>query len=379
MVTELAQALGNYQCEIDLVSTNANDGQKLAVPLNIWLKQENYRIQCFSCWHRQDLIFSLSLIIWLLKNLGNYDIIHTHSIFSPLISLVHGIGYFHGKPYIMTPHGMLESWALSYKAQKKRIYYSLIEKPALQKAKAIHALVNAEAKNIQSLNINSPTVIIPNGIHRHGFEKLPSSDLFCQEYPELINKTLIVFLGRIDPKKGLDLLAPAFAKIHQQFPTTHLIIAGPDSIGFLSKAQSFFTESGCLNAVTFTGMLTGSLKLSALAAASLYVAPSYSEGFSMSVLEGMASGLPCIITTGCNFPEAATARVAHVVDIDAHSIANAAISCLQNPEQAKIMGDRARQFIFQNYTWDIAAKKLVAVYQQIIEEQKINLLPQATQ
>ena len=70
-------------------------------------------------------------------------------------------------------------------------------------------------------------------------------------------------------------------------------------------------------------MLTGSFKYAALAAAKIYVAPSYSEGFSMSVLEGMASGLPCVITTGCNFPEAAKANAAYVVDIDADAIANA--------------------------------------------------------
>lgn len=90
----------------------------------------------------------------------------------------------------------------------------------------------------------------------------------------------------------------------------------PDNIGFSKTAENYFTEAGCLDAVTFTGMLTGSLKHAALAAASLYVAPSYSEGFSLSVLEGMAAKLPCIITTGCNFPEAAAAQAALVVDIN---------------------------------------------------------------
>ena len=86
----------------------------------------------------------------------------------------------------------------------------------------------------------------------------------------------------------------------------------------------------------------------------------------MSVLEGMASGLPCIITTGCNFPEAAEAKVAHVVDINAESIAKALINCLQKPQQAQQMGIAARRFIFNNYTWNIAAQKLVKVYQDIL-------------
>jgi len=112
-------------------------------------------------------------------------------------------------------------------------------------------------------------------------------------------------------------------------------------------------------------MLAGSLKYAALAAASVYVAPSYSEGFSMSVLEGMAAGLPCVITTGCNFPEAAMAQAAHVVKIDADEITRALIQCLSHPQQAKEMGDRARQLIFEHYTWERIAAKMIEVYTAI--------------
>ncbi|NEQ84896.1 MAG: glycosyltransferase, partial [Moorea sp. SIO2I5] len=142
----------------------------------------------------------------------------------------------------------------------------------------------------------------------------------------------------------------------------------PDNIGFLPTAKDYFANAGCLDAVTFTGMLTGSLKYAALAAASIYVAPSYSEGFSMSVLEGMASGLPCVITTGCNFPEAAKADAAYVVDIDAEAIANALTQCLQFPQQAKEMGIRARQLIFEQYTWKRIAANLIDIYQAILHQ-----------
>jgi glycosyltransferase involved in cell wall biosynthesis len=76
--------------------------------------------------------------------------------------------------------------------------------------------------------------------------------------------------------------------------------------------------------------------------------------------------LPCVITIACNFPEAAAAKAAHVVNIDANDIANALMYCLSNPQEAKAMGDRAREFIFQNYTWDRAAQKLIEVYQAVI-------------
>ena len=199
---------------------------------------------------------------------------------------------------------MLEPWALEHKKIKKYYYYRCLEKPALNRAYAIHLTATPEAEHIAPLKLRPPQVVIPNGVHLKDFDILPDAELFFREFSDLRGKRLVLFLGRIDPKKGLDLLAPAFERVRRQFNNLHLVIAGPDNISFLSTAQSFFSKEGCLEAVTFTGMLTGSLKYAALAAASVYIAPSYSEGFSMSVLEGMASGLPCVLTTGCNFPEA---------------------------------------------------------------------------
>lgn len=109
-------------------------------------------------------------------------------------------------------------------------------------------------------------------------------------------------------------------------------------------------------------MLTGELKQAALAAAAIYVAPSYSEGFSMSILEGMASGLPAIITTGCNFPEAAVAEAAHVVDVSAQAIGDALVQCLQDKSAASALGHRAKAFILRNYVWEQSAKKLMKAY-----------------
>ena len=366
VVTEIAQEIGSLGWDLDLVTTNANDRDILDIPLQIWIKQKNYRVQYFSAWHRRDLIFSLSLIKWLWQNCNNYDLVHTNTIFSPLISFIHLICHHKQIPYLVTPHGMLEPWALSYKNWKKKHYYNFFEKPLLKKANAIQTLASSEAKNIQQNLGLLHTVTIPNGIHIQEYKSLPNPHIFYQQFPQTINKTLILFLGRIDPKKGLDLLAPAFGKTHQNFPNTHLVIAGPDSINFMPTVEKYFKDAGCRDTVTFTGMLTGNLKLAALAAADLYVAPSYSEGFSMSVLEGMASGLPCIITKGCNFPEAAEAKVSHVVNTNSESITDALINCLQNPQQAKQMGIEARQFIFNNYTWDISAQKLVKLYQNIL-------------
>ncbi|MEH2147705.1 glycosyltransferase [Nostoc sp.] len=370
IVTELVEAIGFLGVSVDLVTTHANGSNNLDVSLNEWINQKCYRVQYFDCWYRDDFIISPSLISWLFKNVNSYDIVHSQTVFAPMISVANSICKYFQIPYIVTPHGMLEPWALSYKAWKKRIYYKVFENSAIQNSSAIQATSSLELNNINSLKFQN-TVFVPNGIRRQEFEPLSNPEIFYQQFPETRGKTLILFLGRIDPKKGLDLLAPAFAKVYNQFPHIHLVVAGPDNIGFMDKAQNYFLQADCLDAVTFTGMVSGALKYAALAAANLYVAPSYSEGFSISILEGMASGLPCIITTACNFPEAAKAEAAHVVEINVNAIANALIECLSNPQQATEMGDRAREFIFQNYTWDRAADKLIQVYKSVIDKKPL--------
>ena len=368
-VLDLAQALGRQGVDLDIVTTTANGLNRLNVPTQTWIQEKFYRIQYFSYWNFLDYKISLPLTNWLFHHVSDYDLVHTHAIFSYPTLPAHWACQLHQIPYIMTPHGMLQPWALAYKSRKKKIYFNLFEKPALHRATAIQLLASTEADNVKELAIKSPLVIVPNGIHQSDFQFLldpVDPEIFYQKFPETRHKTLILFLGRIDPQKGLDLLATAFEKVHAQFPRTHHIIAGPDNIGFTPTAKSYFAEANCLDSVTFTGMITGSLKYTALALADLYVASSYSEGFSVSVLEGMASGLPCVITTACNFPEAGMEKSALVVDINGKQITDALLWCLHNPEEAKQMGDRARKLIFEKYTWDKIANKMRGIYREIL-------------
>jgi glycosyltransferase involved in cell wall biosynthesis len=365
LAIELAQALGESGVETDLVTTDADGRNALEMPLNQWIDHGSYRMRCFPRSLKNEFKFSYSYTRWLWQHLDDYDIVHTISLFTYPVALANWLCRLRRVPYVINPQGMLEPWAMSYKIWKKQIYYTCVEAPTLQSASTIQMLSQAEAEGIKPLNLHTPVVITPNGIHQREFEQRSSPELFYQQFESLRGKTLILFLGRIDPKKGLDLLASAFAQAHQKFPNTHLVIAGPDNINFQPSAENYFEQAGCLDAVTFTGMLTGKLKHSALAAATLYVAPSYSEGFSMSVLEGMASALPCVITTGCNFPEAA--QVADVVEIDADAIAHALIHNLSNPDAAKAIGQRARQFIFNHYTWEQIARQLIQTYRHILD------------
>ncbi len=361
-VVELAQALGKTGISVDIITTNANGSAVVDNPVSQWIQAQHYRVQYFPYAGIGDYKLSLPMAIWLFQHVQHYDLVQVNAIFSVSNLPVYFACRWHSVPYVVIPRGMLEPWALSYKAWKKKVYYALFERPALQRAIALQMLASTEAKQIEPLQLRAPLVIAANGIHRQDFKILHTPEIFYEAFPHTRDKNILLFLGRIDPKKGLDLLAQAFGKALREYPNTHLVVAGPDNVGYLPKAKQQFEETASLKAVTFTGMLSGEMKCAALSAAQYYIAPSYSEGFSMSVLEGMASGLPCIITTGCNFPEAAQARVAHVTAIEPEAITQALLICLGDPKAAALMGARARDFVLERYTWDSIAGQLATVY-----------------
>lgn len=354
------------EIRIDIVTTNANGSTNLDVKLNVWIEEESYRIKYFAFTPVSDYKLSAGLTKWLFAHVGDYDVVHTNAIFSYPVVAAWATCRLRRVPYIITPHGMLEPWALKHKGWKKRLHYPLIEKSMLDAAAAVQALNAVEVADVKTLGVKSRVVCVPNGVDPDGFAMPFEAGGFYKEYPHLRERKIILFLARVDPKKGLDLLAPAFADVLNQFSDAHLVIAGPDNVGFLSTAQNYFEQSGCASAVTFTGMLKGEMKHAALAAANVYVLPSYSEGFSMAILEAMAAGLPCVITKNCNFPEAAAAHAALTVETDAGEIAKALIECLANPHDAAEMGARAREFVFDNYTWNSIARRMNGVYESLV-------------
>ncbi|QIZ72475.1 glycosyltransferase [Oxynema aestuarii] len=363
VVLQLARSLGRLGIEVDIVTTSANGNSHLDVPLYRWIDRDFYRIQYFDFWNFGDYRYiSFKLTQWLWYRVRAYDIVHTHALFCYPSLPAHWACQQHNVPYVMTPHGMLEPWAMAYKYWKKWLFFKGLEQPAIDRAAAVQALCESEADRARSIAPKTPAIVIPSGIDRADFDRLPDPERFYRVFPETRHKTLILFLGRLHPKKGLDLLASALPQIRAELPQIHVVVAGPDSIGYLPKIKSFFKKVGALDAVTFTGMLQGELKYAALAATDLYISPSYSEGFSLSVLEGMASGLPCVITKGCHFPEAASDRAVWEINPDPVEIAEATIALLKDRRLAREMGDRARQLIFAEYTWERIADRLRSLY-----------------
>ena len=205
--------------------------------------------------------------------------------------------------------------------------------------------------------------IVPNGIYLDDFATLPAPEPFRAQW-NLGAGPVVLFLGRLQERKGLQFLIPAFAQAVERVPDARLLIAGPDE-GMLSIAQAQAEEYDLGDRVIFTGLLTGPERLAALAAADLFAMPAVGEGFSMAMLEAMACGLPVLLTPGCNFPEAAEEGAGLVVPREVPALAEALRTLLTAADQRASMGRCAQALIRERYTWAQVAAEMDAVYRVV--------------
>ncbi len=292
--------------------------------------------------------------------LQHMDGVHVHGLWEQSTLMAARSARGQRIPYLLSAHGMLEPWALRNKRLKKLIYAALVERANLQGASCLHALTQAEAADYRSFGCQSPIAVIPNGV------KIPdrvSSEKFLTQHPALKGKRVVLFLGRIHFKKGLDLLVRAWKKIIVRWPDAHLVLAGPDFEGTRATITAMIAEEALGEHVLFTGMLRDDLKWSALAAAECFVLPSYSEGLSVSVLEAMGLGLPVIVSEHCNLPEVAQLEAGWVIPTEVVALERALEALLENsPETNARIGDHGRDFVRRHYNWSVVADQMNEVY-----------------
>ncbi len=270
------------------------------------------------------------------------------------------------KPYIVSAHGMLEPWALRNRRVKKQIYATLFERQNLEGAAWLHALTAAEAKDYRSFGLRAPIAIIPNGV------RLPrpaevSAEPFFESFPDLRGKRLLLFLGRIHFKKGLDLLVDSWSNLARRFPEAHLVLAGPDFEATRSAIEQRIADRKITERVRFTGMLQGEQKWSAFRAAEAFVLPSYSEGLSVSTLEAMGMGLPVIVTAECNLPEVEEFDTGWQVQSRVGSLTSAIEEWLSGPaERSRAMGRRGHALVKERYSWEAVGAQMSDLYDAVL-------------
>jgi glycosyltransferase involved in cell wall biosynthesis len=291
------------------------------------------------------------------------DVVHIHGIWQQHSIGVGLIAARRKKPLVFSAHGMLERWALRNKRWKKAPYSLFVERPNLGRAALLRALTRAEADDYRRYGLHSPIAVIPNGVDQL---EPASTDLTFQSWPELRGRRIVLYLSRIHYKKGVDLLAKAWSVIAPAFPDSHLVYAGPDSEGTQSTVEQIIKDSRLKDRVTFTGSVFGERKASLLRAASIFILPSYSEGFSIATLEALSVGLPVIITRECHFQEVEERGAGWCISPTMGDIAEA-LKCALSETSADLQSRGKRgQDLAGKYCWEEIGRQMADAFDWVL-------------
>jgi glycosyltransferase involved in cell wall biosynthesis len=311
-------------------------------------------------------VFGRQVVGQLQAIVRNRDVVHLHGIWDPLLYAAARAARALGRPYLVTPHGMLDPWSLQQKRWKKRVALALGWRAMLDRAAALHLLNADEKALIVNLGIRAPGVVIPNGVNPAEFEPPPNADLFRRWLPALGERPYVLFLGRLHYKKGLDYLADAFCLLASRNRDAHLVVAGPDD-GARADFETRIAAAGLTSRVHVPGPVYGPEKLSAVAAAACFCLPSRQEGFSVAILEALACGTPVVISPDCHFPEVAEVGAGRIVPRDAAAVADALGQVLGDAGLRERMGKAGRELVAARFTWPRIAERSIETYAGLVE------------
>lgn len=249
---------------------------------------------------------STQLLPWLRAHAADYDAVVVHGLWQH-----HGLSVWRALqggpvPYFVYPHGMLDPWfkqRYRLKHCKKLLYWWAAEYRVLRDAAAV--LFTAEEERRLAAQTFWPyrvqPAVVGYGVAVDATQTKVDVETFFQRWPATRGQRIVLFLGRLHPKKGGDLLIQAFAQLAMRDPALHLVMAGPDDgCGTRAQWEALAARSGLSQRITFTGMLTGSLKWAALRAAEVFALPSHQENFGIAVVEALAAGVPVLISDKVN-------------------------------------------------------------------------------
>lgn len=289
------------------------------------------------------------------------DAIHAHGFYVSTNWILGRTAHHNGKALVMHPHGMFEPWILGRSRGKKRIAHWLFEDANFQNARLWRALTSQEADQIRGQGIEAPIVVAPNGVDPTPFDAREPT----RSDPKK-NKRTALFLGRLHPKKGVDLLIEAWATLPAKLRDEwSLIIAGPEEDGHKEKLIKIVYLHSLEDSVSFPGLVTGDAKIKLLCEADLFLLTSHSEGFSVAMLEAMAARLPVIATRACNFSELFKEGGGWECEPNIPSIFEALQSALNAGEAERMQrGETGRKLLEARYTWKSSAQTLLDACEQ---------------
>jgi len=303
-------------------------------------------------------------LLWLMKNITHFDVIHVHALFSFMPVVAAWLARLRGVPYVIRPLGTLGAYGLSARRRwLKKLSLMLCERPLLRGAAAVHCTSDAEQFDVLAVCPTARTVVIPLSVPP--FEPASDADaraLLGARY----GGPVVLFLSRLDRKKNVEVLLEAFALLAPLQTDATLLIAGDGERDYVTSLRARAEALGLAAQVIWAGRLDGVAKAAAFTAATVFALPSHSENFGIAAAEALAAGVPCVLSPGvaiaAKVGEAGAGRVA---DMTPRATADALAVYLDSVEMRSAASVAAKRIAVSEYSPEAMGDRLVTLYRRI--------------
>lgn len=287
-----------------------------------------------------------------------FDVIHGQCIWEPLFHQVRVISDKYHIPFLLTPRGTLEPWSLQQKKWKKRIARWLYQDRDLKRCACIYTTAEMEAEHIRRLGFKNPICVIPNGIETAGYP--------CRKESSEVEKR-VLFLSRIHPKKGIEVLLSSWKRIIGLHPGWSLLIVGNGEEDYIHSLEEKVDEMVLSDSVRISPPVFGKEKIDLYQKSSLFVLPSYSENFGMAVAEALSCGVPVITTHNTPWAVLNESKTGWCISLDEETLAKTLDEALSmDTEMLFQMGGKGSEMVYERFDYHSVAKQNQVLYDWIV-------------
>ena len=307
-----------------------------------------------------NIFFTPGLYLSALFEISRFDVIHLHDFYTPQNAWIGFLARVFHKPYILSVHGCLEEKRVAQRSIFKRIFLFFFGMSLLHHADRVIASSPNEAQAYLAYGVVKKRIVsLGHGVDPKEFKTSVTRTVCKKQFGVDPKHVVVTYLGRIHKIKGLDMLVDAVAMIKNTQIT--FIIAGSDD-GYLSELKKRIREKGLTKRITLLGTCYGEQKARLFRATDIFVYPSYSEGFSLGILEAAAAGLPLVITTGCHFEDVQTYQAGVIVQPSGNAISAGIMRLVSDPALRKKCGENAQRLIESRYSTEKIGSTLLNIY-----------------